>query len=391
MTPGASLSGFLHTSDNRPVGEAVMMLAADWSYNEFFWTRTNAQGRYQFQDLPANGWDMSAWGAGKQGDGSYILTVEDEFCAIPEKKLQLQPGEHKRIDLQAYPETTLVRCQVVTVDENQPLAGARLGGSNAIGEIGGYTDANGIYVVRILPGETTLWFHSPPDDVYVLDGQNPEECFQRFTAKGDVMDIIIKSPPIAGYLVSITGSVHLGEDAPFALGTVHATASQRFDTATTGENYIRSTKWDSQGLFTIKGVPAGLELYILAETKDRSFAGTGIFEIPHDPHASPVVVNLQLEPTTSTVVTMLDKQGDPVPNTRFEVFPLIKGQWFTRAEQIRRSNARGQLAVEGVIPGLTYRIRDARFDGSRRFSAEERESWVNTDMVLLPTDPPLGL
>ncbi len=384
LTPGADLSGRIRISEDRLLVGAVVTLAADWRFNRYFWTRTDKQGRFAFRDLPADGWDMSAWAAGKTGSGHYILTAKHDLHAIPEQKLQLQPGGREELDLAVYPDTTLIRCQVVTVDEDRPLSGVRLGGSNAIGNIGGYTDARGMYQIRVLPGRTSLWFHSPPDGVYVLDGQNPPESSLRFEAEGAQMDLVLKTPPIAGYLTDITGAVRYQDSVPFELGTVNAAASKRFDTASTGGNYARSAKWDDQGIFTLKGVPADMQMHFYAEARSRSHIGIGSYSIPYDPQVSLPHIDICMELTQSALVTVLDKQGNPARNTRLQIFPMLGGHWLTRAARYLSTDEEGQLCVDGVVPGLTYHVRDARFDSMQDFSREEQDVWVNTEMVFLP-------
>ena len=73
-----------------------------------------------------------------------------------------------------------------------------------------------------------------------------------------------------------------------------------------------------------------------------------------------------------------------MPNTRFEIAPLVEGKWIWRAERYRETDERGALVIDGVVQGLTYQLRDVRFDNMRSFSREERESWVDTKIVLLP-------
>ena len=63
-------------------------------------------------------------------------------------------------------------------------------------------------------------------------------------------------------------------------------------------------------------------MHIYAETKDRLFAGIGSLTIPDNPHGSLPHLDLRLYPTESALVMIADKQGNPVPDTRFEIIPV---------------------------------------------------------------------
>lgn len=384
LTPGGSVKGRIVDADGHPAQLAVVRLAAEWM-NGFFWVRTNSQGEFVFKDLPAAGWDMSAWGQGKTGNGKYVLTVKHDQLSVPNTTLSLEPGE--LVDdllLTAYAETTLVHCGVISADLGERLAGARISGNNEIGRINGYSDAEGVFHVRVLPGDTSLWFHSPPDGVYTLDGTNPPGGSIRFKARGDEMTVVVKSPPIAGYLTTVSGQVQ-AYGGPVSDAKVYAAANTRFDTATTVGNYIRPVSTDALGHFTLKQVPAGLDVHIYAETKDHSLACHGTYHVPDDPVGNPLQLALILEPTADEAsVTIENSHGELAANARIDVCPKIAGFDMWRAERRIQTDEFGTLTMNGVVPGLTYRIRDHRFDSNNRASQEERSTWVNTDMVLLP-------
>ncbi|UCF14016.1 MAG: hypothetical protein JSW59_11445, partial [Phycisphaerales bacterium] len=187
LTKGANVSGWVLKEEKEPVAGAIVRFATNWM-NNYFLVVTDEEGYFHFKDLPAKGWDQSPWGNADGASGSYTITVEHESCAAAEVNLTLEPGQS--IDdfiVEAYSETTLVECHVVEFGTDMPVAGARIQGQNRIGRINGYSDSEGVFTVRVLPGRVSLRFLSPPDGVYILEDQEPSESRLNFNATGEKM------------------------------------------------------------------------------------------------------------------------------------------------------------------------------------------------------------
>lgn len=383
LTLGADVSGWVLTPKGMPVAGAIVRLQAEWMWSQFL-ARSDSQGRFAFADLPAEGWDMSPWGKSEGGSGRYTIVLEHPDYAAADTKLHLRPGQV--IDdfvIEVAAETTLVHCLVLEDGTDKPVPGARIAGDNKIGTINGYSDESGVFAVRVMPGPTTLSFHSPPNGVYILEGSRPDDSTVRFQAQGPEMNVVVKSPLMAGRLVAVPGTV-LGPDRkPLANTAVYAAAG-RFETATAG-NYVRPTGADASGRFELKEVPAGRDLHLLAETKDHGLAVTRVVHIPDDVNDLPAI-ELLLQPTRSCAVVVLGRDGNPAADASLSVAPVVEGErmWMSSAERRGKTDHLGVLQMDGIIPGLTYRVRDARFDEVSGPLPSGYDKWLDCEIVLIP-------
>ncbi|MEJ2703130.1 MAG: carboxypeptidase-like regulatory domain-containing protein [Sedimentisphaerales bacterium] len=92
LSKGATVSGTVLAEDGKPVTGALVKFHTQWMWN-FFMTRTDSQGRFRFEDLPAEGWDMSPWGNSANANGIYVITIEHPDYISSEAQDQFQPGE----------------------------------------------------------------------------------------------------------------------------------------------------------------------------------------------------------------------------------------------------------------------------------------------------------
>ncbi len=381
LTGGATVSGRLLTAENEPISGAVITFAAEWM-NNYFLAETNEQGHFSLEDLPGEGWDMRPWGSSEPASGQYKVTVKHERYSAPEKKLKLSAGQ--LIDdllIEAYGQTTLIRCQVVAADSNSPLARARIGGSNKIGRIDGYADANGVFTVRALPGPVSLSFYSPPDGVYVLRENGPGSNLN-FEAAGAEMTVTLRAPAVAGILVNVPGFA-LGPDGRAVSGVVLYSSAGSFHTSN-ASSYIRPVGADDDGLFQINEVPAGRSLQVYAETKDRKLAGTGIFNVPAEPNES-FFLEVRLQATRRASVVLTDDEGKPVAGRTIEVSPRVSDDRLWPASRRVRTDDRGVLAIDGILAGLEYDLSDVARQSPGRRKASEPEPFKGK-MILLPQE-----
>jgi RNA polymerase sigma factor (sigma-70 family) len=385
LSKGADVYGRVLTENEEPVKGATVKFHTNWMWQSFL-AKTDDEGRFFFKDLPGKGWDMSPWGRGAYADGLYKVTVKHENFSVPGKEVELLPGEDiNDFIVYAYSDGTLIKCSVIEADSNMPVAGARIQGSNGAGRIGGFSDSQGLFTVRVEPGPTTLFSTSPPDGVYVLEEQNLTESVLRFEAQGKEMEVILKMPPIAGQLINVLGYVIDPNDIGQSDAVVYAQADQRFETSTAG-SYVRPTGTDYDGLFELKEVPAGLKLHVYAESKNRALAGTGVFEIPADPNET-ITIEVNLKPTRGAKLIIRDKNDEAVCDTSLEMRPVVGDQnvWGSYNRDVRTDNE-GFLQANGILPGLEYYLRDTRFDQSRVVGGE-REKWFEGRITLIPLDP----
>lgn len=384
LSPGAKVSGWVLTDAGDPVPGAVVRLYTQWYMHQYFLAETDGAGHFELRDLPARGWDMSPFSReNDNATGVYLVTVEH---AGPPRELHLSPGE--TIDdlvIELAVETTLVRCLLLEEGTDMPVPGARIDGTNAIGQIQGESDANGVFVVWVLPGPVTLSFESPPDGVYILDESSTRGRRISFKAQGPGMDVVLRSPVIAGLLIAASGTICDPEGLPVEGAVVYAGAG-RFSTAT-AFGLVRPTGTDAKGQFTLTGVPAGLDLHIYAETRDHTLAAKAVYPVPAD--ANEVTsMELVLLPTETAVALVEDEKGDPVSSRALSVYPVVEGEQIWRAERTGRTDETGVLQIDGVVPGLTYFLRDARFESVVGPMPEDSRQWFSgKTMVLIPLAP----
>ena len=384
LSPGATLSGWVLTESDEPVGGAVVRLQTEWMW-DFYYARSDDEGYFALVDVPAQGWDMGPWGNSEGANGQYTMTIKHDHYVGEDRTLQLLPGA--TIDdmvIRVSSQSTLVRCLVLEEGTDEPVAGARIQGDNEIGRINGYSDANGVFTVRVLPGPTSLTFQSPPDGVYVDRPVHSRDRHVSFEATQEEMEVVLRSPRIEGPLVSVSGVVLGPEGAPLADVAVYADAGD-FHTAT-ASSYIRPTGADANGRFTLKEIPAGRDLCLYAETKDHRYAVTEVVPVPVDVNAS-APLELVLKPTESAVVALEDEDGNPVSDRSIEIQPVVGGERIWPAYRRVKTNSLGVLDVDGIVPGLTYFLRDARLDDMAGRYPEGWKKWFKGEMVLLPLEP----
>lgn len=383
LSPGATLSGWVLTETDEPVSGAVVRLKTEWMW-DFYMARSDEEGYFALVDVPAQGWDMGPWGDSEGANGRYTLTVKHDLYAGQDRKLQLLPGE--RIDdmvVRVSSQSTRVRCLVLEEGTDEPVAGARISGENAIGRINGYSDADGVFTVVVLPGPTSLRFYSPPAGVYMDRGSNSGDRQIRFEAAGPEMEVVVRSSRVEGRLVNVPGLVLGPEGTPVADVVVYAAAGE-FKTAT-ASSYVRPTGADSNGRFELKEVPAGRDLRLYAETKDHRLAVAEVVPIPADVN-EPTRLELVLKPTESAVLALEDEEGNVAPDLSIELQPMVGGEKIWPAERRVRTDSLGVLDTDGIVPGLTYYLLDAKFGetGGRRHDGWEK--WLKREMVLIPLE-----
>ncbi|MCC6487309.1 MAG: sigma-70 family RNA polymerase sigma factor [Candidatus Hydrogenedentes bacterium] len=374
LTKGATVSGRVLTAGGAPVPDALVRCNAEWMHDPRL-TRADSQGRYTFTDLPANGWDMSVWGSGKTGDGTYSVFVKDDTHTMPAEHIQLEPGDVlDHFDLTLL-EGTVVRCSVVWPDTGEPVAGARLFGTYLEERIEGFTDAHGVFTFTAQPGGVELYFQSPPDGVYVVQEDGRQSL--AFEASGAEMDVMLTAPPIAGTLISAHGKVEKGEYA-FRDVTLFVSAG-RYETATsTGYTppYVQVNPED--GTFHLERVPAGRTVALYALTSNGAYAGVSGHAIPAGA-AEFSGLTVSLRPTATGVVALNDGAGNPHSGIEVQVEPVVDGNEFVFSRRTFRTDAHGRVEMGGLIPGLTYHF----FNWDLR-DESTGQLLIDTSLVVVP-------
>jgi protocatechuate 3,4-dioxygenase beta subunit len=379
LSKGATVSGTILDEDGKPVENALVKFHTEWMWN-FFLTRTDSDGKFRLEDLPAEGWDMGPWGNSANANGIYVITMEHEDYIASETQDQFKPGEIiEDFDIEAY-RGTLIKCHVRDANTSLPVAGARIGGSNESGRIDGYSDANGVFTVRVMSGQASLFFHSPPEGVYVLRGNDPPESSLRFDAQGEEMTVHMKSPPIAGLLTSIKGRVLLPDGSPAADVKISTNNSEPYETLTFGGAGGAYTGTSSDGSFELKDVPVGLKLFLYGNTKNYKYILAEVIENVEDPTilSTPMV----MQQGQIADVLLSDKQGKSCENLSVKIKPVMWGNRVFRADYHNaRTDANGRLTINGIIPGMEYYVMDSRAESG------PRDMYYTQTMTLIPLEP----
>jgi len=378
LNKGATVSGTILAEDGKPVEGALVKFKTEWMWN-FILTRTDSQGKFRLEDLPAEGWDMSPWGSDANANGIYVITIEHKDYIAPETQDQFKSGEvAEDFAIEAY-RGTLVKCQVNDVKTNLPVAGARIGGENESGRIDGRTDADGVFTVRVMSGQASLFFHSPPEGVYILRGQNPPESSLRFDAQGEEMTVTMKSPPIAGRLTSVKGKVQLPDGTPAANIKISTTNSEYYETLTFGGAGGAYTGTGADGSFELKDVPAGLKLFVYGNTKDYQYVLAEVIENVEDPTV--LSESLVMKPGQVADVLLVDKRDEPCTNLDVKVAPVMWDNRLFRADYHNaKTDAEGRLKINGIIPGMNYYVMDSRAESG------PRDMYYTQTITLIPLE-----
>ncbi len=380
MSRAASISGWVLAEKDKPVEGATISLKPDWG-NESFFAVSDSEGYFHLEDLPATKSNS------ENAEGSYTITIGHEQYAAEAVDLALLPGES--IDdllIRAHSDTTLVECRVLEFGTDIPVAGARIQGRNRIGKFSDYSDSEGVFQVRVLPGTVSLSFHSPPDGVYMLDEPKPAESSLDFDAMGEKMTVTLKTPPVAGFLRSVSGIVIGPDGIAQSEGETFVYAGMGKIITSVGSGIEKPVRVSRDGRFELKEVPAGRRLHLYVATKDRSLAAVDVFEIPDDPDWSGLLtVNLEVTQNASTVVS--DEHGDIIAGRSFKINPIVEGEPIWSVDIEGWTDENGLLELHGIVPGLEYYLTGVEREVSGESSIETVSGIFRRKMVLVPLEP----
>jgi len=397
LTPGARLSGRVTGPDGKPVSGVKVVLFTGFMW-DFEHARTDVDGRYQFEDLRAKGWDMSTWTPGQKADGSYKLWLDDERVATTTRSLVLESNSSQTLDIQAE-KPGVIRATVVEKGTNRPLAGVRIWGYDA--ETGGssrfiaYTDEQGLATFYSVAANIMLAIAGPPEGYYIdaASRASEEGMVKQIDFAGGEQEITLTMPPLLGKLGAVQGTCRLPDGSPAADATVYATAG-RFATSQS-KNFIRRRVTDASGRFALDELPSGRTVRFYAETAGGAFAGDAAFETPEAP--DPLArVDIPLKRTVAVERVLVDSEGKPLASRKFLIVPSPGGEDSTSFARELPSNAEGRIKVDRIVPGLSYHIReieppsaDGRADNQPRrvyITKGGRLPWYDEVVVLAPAD-----
>ena len=220
--------------------------------------------------------------------------------------LTVRPDDATRFDIPLVP-AVKVRGIVRAHGSNEPLAGAQVSvryGTYRQSELA-TSGADGTYQARVLPGQVYRQVIVTPDG-FVQMGAPWAEDFAVPADDGTFdlppIDLVKAGPPIPGRLVD-------GRDRPLAGLRVFAShGNRRYGFAQT----------DAEGLFTLEGVPVGLEFTYEAWSDDESAVPAEVVT------AAPLLLRARMKaeaiaaagPDAAISGRVIDREGKPVAGAR---------------------------------------------------------------------------
>ena len=383
LTPAATLEGTLNDPAGQPLPGVLIRMTTGfmWAFEQ---TRTDDQGHYRLDGLRARGWDMSFSQPGQAADGSYKLWIDSPKFVVPTQSLTLEPNQHRTLDLQAQP-AGVVRITVIEEGTNRPVPDVRVWGfdkeTGSSARFDATTDDQGVVRFTTAPTHLDLSIVGPPAGTFVdQDRMDSVESAISFDFKGGEVARTLTLPRISGRLVAIKGTC-VGPDGQPATGaTVHA-GSTSFQSATSS-GLIHTRQVDPAGEFVLDDAAAGrvLGLIILdANGKLGAWMTTRLSEAGQP--AAPL--RLTLRPLVTAEAVLKDRRGKILSSHEFSVIPKIGSDFSFLRRQDVKSDKKGKIRVDGVLPGLTYHVQEQPKEFSNGLAKMSTEAF-DSDLVLAP-------
>ena len=383
LTPTATLEGTLTGPAGQPLPGVLIRMATGfmWAFEQ---TRTDDQGHYRFEGLRARGWDLSAWQAGQVADGSYKLWIDSPEFAVPTQLFVLEPNERRNLDLHSQP-AGVVRITVVEKGTNRSVPGVRVWSfdnqPNGPSRFNATTDDQGLAVFHTVPTHLYLSIVGPPEGTFVdQDRMGVDSAISLDFAGGEVARTLIL-PQISGRLVTIKGNCFRPDGQPATGATVHASATS-FVSAT-AINFIRPRQVDPAGEFVLDEVPAGRDLGLIILDEDRKLGAWMTTKVSKagEPAAPP---RLTLRPLVTAESVLKDRRGKILRSREFTVMPKLGSDFLFLRRQNVKSDEQGKIRVEGVVPGLTYHVREEPAFVNPSGMAKMSTKAFDQDLILAP-------
>jgi hypothetical protein len=278
----------------------------------------------------------------------------------------------------------------VTVTENgtdKPVPGVRIWGfdqaTGSSGRFNAYTDQAGRATFYSVPEKIWLGIASPPERFYFESNPNSGPGpSKQFDFDGGEAEFRLVVPRIGGPLITVSGLGTRPDGSPAASANVTAAVGAIETSPSTHSPPV--CRADGSGRFALEGIPAGRAIHLYAETEDRKLAGTAtaLASSKADPTFRLTVV---LRPTLWVELVVHDKQGQPIPSRKFHISPHVGNDDFPSLRRDVQSDEDGQIRVEGIVPGLSYRVQEdaPQPDGPVAFVGS-RPPWYDEVLVLVP-------
>jgi beta-lactamase regulating signal transducer with metallopeptidase domain/protocatechuate 3,4-dioxygenase beta subunit len=388
LTPSASLTGRVTGPDGRALPRMRIILFTGFMW-DFETTVSDAAGRYEFRDLKARGWDMSAWGQGKTGNGVHKIWIKSEVFAAPTQTVTLEQNTRHEVDIKAT-KAGVIKVTVVEEGTGTPVAGVRVWGfdkeTGSSARFNALTDNLGHAAFYATAAKINLSIVGPPDGVYVTGDLHESPGFAtQFEFDGKAAEITLTMPQIAGLLIPASGICIRPDGAPAVGVKVNAGAGEFV--SSTSRSFIHDRVTDTSGKFLLDSVPGGMPLTVYAESEDHKLAGTRTISTPGKADDS-FLINVALVSTVSVERVFENEQGKPLALKKFRISPEVGDSRFPFVRRTFESDKSGLVRFDGILPGLAYRVQEETPPQAGAVAiVRGRPPWYEEVLILAPETP----
>ena len=288
---------------------------------------TDAQGHFELSGLPA---------------GTYKLAVklgaQSPWQARPQSGIEVTADAPTEVEL-TLEKATPIRGRVEEEETGTPVAGAVVyleSTSGGYGENTATTDEDGWYLLYALPGTTTVYLGTVPEQYARPDWKDKQVLVDGFAVVGP--DFEVKRG------VSIQGNVVDNQGRPVKWAQVMYAGR---GLGALGRDQVST---DEQGTFTIKQLDPAREVTLFAEAGE--LMPTGVTTVTPKDQTVPVVLTVHPDVGVTLTGTVVDDEGQPIQDA--EVIIHWKGPEWGRYVAHPRTDAQGRFDSKPQWPLYSY-------------------------------------
>ena len=252
-------------------------------------------------------------------------------------------------------EVTL-RGRLLEIGTEKPVAGARVDANCE-----GYesrimtTDGEGGFTCKVGRGAWEVRFIQVGGDMYVTEPVDDRTSIVQIELLGSEKEKVVTLHIPA---VRPAGGVHgkvLMPDGTAAAGILVVPSGEDDTRQITNLIYLDARKTEADGTFAFKSAPAGMPVHLYGETGDRKLAFWA--EVATKANVGEQDLGtFRLGPTATADVQVTNSQRGALAGEQINVEPTFGDQGLGNMSRKLRTNERGHLVVDGVLPGLAYKV-----------------------------------
>ena len=254
------------------------------------------------------------------------------------------------------PAEVTLRGRLLEIGTEKPVAGARVDANCE-----GYesrimtTDGEGAFTCKLGRGAWEVRFIQVGPDVYVTEPVDDRTSIVQMELLGSEKErVVVLHIPAVKPAGGVHGKVLMPDGSP-AAGILVVPSGEDDTRQITNLIYMDARKTEADGTFAFKSAPAGVPVHLYAETGDRKLAFWA--EVPTKANVGEQDLGtFRLGPTVSADLVVTDAHREPLVNERINVSPTFGDNGLGNKSRKLRTDERGHLVVDGVLPGLAYKV-----------------------------------